>query len=57
MCLTYRTRIVHFFGMLEKKIIYKKNLFLLSQKNFPGLPYWVPKIDVPKIGISLSKQT
>ena len=56
MCLTFHIGVVHFFGMLKEKSIYTKYLCLLSQ-NFFAQAYviFAPKLDVPKIGILLSK--
>ena len=41
----------------KKKNIYAKYLFLLSKKFFPQTYLiWMPKLDVPKIDILLSKR-
>ena len=58
MCLTFHIRVEHFFGMPKRKSVYTKYLCLLSQTFFPhAYPIWVPKLDVPKIGIPQSKRT
>ena len=58
MCLTFHARITHFFGMPKRKSIYAKYLCLLLQKTFSqAYLIWAPKLDVPKIGIPLSKRT
>ena len=43
--------------MLKKKGIYTKYLCLLPQFFSQAYLIWGPKLDVSKIGISLSKQT
>ena len=58
MCLTFHIRVTHFFGMPKRKSIYTKYLCLLSQTFFSqAYLIWAPKLDVPKIGIPLSKRT
>ena len=58
MCLTFHIRVTHFFDMPKRKSIYTKYLCLLSQTFFSqAYLIWAPKLDVPKIGIPLSKRT
>ena len=47
---------MHSFGMQKKKHIYTKYLSLLLQKkNSQAYLIWATTLDVPKIGIQLSK--
>ena len=52
MCLTFQIRVVHFFGMLEKKSI-NRDIYVFFHKKISPQVYliWVSKLDVPKIGI------
>ena len=58
MCLTFHRTIAHFFGMPKRKSIYTKYLCLFSQTFFSQTYLiWASKLDVPKIGVPLSKWT
>ena len=58
MCLTFHRTVAHFFGMPKRKSIYTKYLCLFSQTFFSQTYLiWASKLDVPKIGVPLSKWT
>ena len=58
MCLTFHRTVAHFFGMPKRKSNYTKYLCLFSQTFFSQTYLiWASKLDVPKIGIPLSKWT
>ena len=58
MCLTFHIKVPHFFGMPKRKKIYTRYLCLLSQTFFSqAYIIWASKLDIPKIGIPLSKWT
>ena len=51
-------RVAHFFSMLNTGKIFTQNIYLLLQNIFSqAYLIWVPKLDVPKISIPLSKLT
>ena len=59
MCLMFHIRIVHFFGMLKKEKKHLHEMSMFTFRNFSPQAYliWAPKLDVPKIGVILSKWT
>ena len=58
MCLIFHIKVAHFFGMPKRKSIYTRYLCLLSQTFFSqAYIIWASKLDMPKIGIPLSKWT